>query len=286
MKKVIYIIIIMAVIGFTFLNSCNECPIDSSPTTVCEVREATITEFNPSLKDPIPPDTVRLPVPEYSIHTFLFPIDKSNSGLLTNDSRFEDNEQLIVAQKVFPNPLGTGDLLAVIYDKFPFNSLMVGDMMVLKVRPNADPSLSEADLRFYGSLQRMPVDFFSENADEFCQDYMRNISEDDIEDFRANASKYGAALPNASVNIYTAEDIFVIDNMGNIVQGVDPPVVVINDLIDKTQDNAINVTVKIGQVYYYKARNGKEFAIVIADIKEGTLEPNKKRVTIMFTALK
>jgi hypothetical protein len=285
MKKIIYIIAI-AFISFTLLNSCNECPLENSPTTVCEVREATITVFNPSLRDPVPPDTVRFPVPEYSIHTFLFPIDKSNSGTLTNDSRFEDNEQLIMAQQPFPNPNGSGDLLAVIYDIFPFNSLMVGDLMVIRVRLNEDPTLNEADLRFYGYLERMPIDFLSENADEFCEDYISDIDEDYIEAFRQTASQYGRALPNAFIHSYDSDDVSVIDNQGNIVQGVDPPVVVVNELIDRAQNNAINVTVKPGQVYYYKARNGKEFAVVIADIKEGTFEPNKRRVTIMFTALR
>jgi len=285
MKKTIYIMI-MASILIGFINSCNDCPLENSPTTVCEVREATITMFNPSLQDPTPPDTVRLPVPEYSIHTFLFPIDKSNSGTLTNDSRFEDNEQLIVAQQSFPNPLGTGDLLAVIYDIFPFNSLMVGDLMVVKVRLNTDPSLNEADLRFNGYMERMPEDFMSENADEFCEDYIKDLTQDDIEGFGLTASQYGAALPNAKFHNYEDSDITVIDNSGNTVQGATPPVETINDLLAKVQDNAVDITVMPGQVYYYRARNGKEFAVVIADIKEGTFEPNKKRVTIMFTALK
>jgi len=285
MKKIIYIMIIAA-ISIAYLNSCNDCPLENSPTTVCEVREATITLFNPSLQDPTPPDTVKLPVAEYSIHTFLFPIDKSNSGTLTNDSRFEDNDQLIVAQQSFPNPLGTGDLLAVIYDIFPFNSLMVGDIMVVKVRLNADPSLNEADLRFNGYLQRMPEDFMSENADEFCEDYIKVLTQDDIERFRANASQYGATLPNAILHNYDPSDITVIDNSGNTVQEVSPPVETINALLGEVQDNAVDITVKPGQVYYYKARNGKEFAMVIADLKEGTFEPNKRRVTIMFTALK
>jgi hypothetical protein len=284
MKKIIYIIIIASLL--ITINSCNDCPLENSPTTVCEVREATITLFNPSLEDPTPPDTVRLPVPEYSIHTFLFPIDKSNSGTLTNDSRFEDNEQLIVAQQAFPNPLGTGDLLAVIYDIFPFNSLMVGDLMVVRVRLNSDPSLREADLRFNGYLQRMPEDFMSENADEFCENYIKDLTQDDIEGFRSSASQWGAALPNAVFHDYEPSDITVIDNSGNTVPGVTPPVVTINELLAKVQDNAVDITVKLGQVYYYRARNNKEFAVVIADIKEGTFEPNKRRVTIMFTALK
>jgi hypothetical protein len=284
MKKIIHIMIIASIL--IAFNSCNDCPLENSPTTVCEVREATITLFNPSLDDPTPPDTVRLPVPEYSIHTFLFPMDKSNSGTLTNDSRFEDNEQLIVAQQAFPNPLGTGDLLAVIYDIFPFNSLMVGDLMVVRVRLNADPTLREADLRFNGYLQRMPDDFMSENADEFCEDYIKELTQDDIEGFRTSASQWGAVLPNAVFHDYEPSDITVIDNSGNTVPGVTPPVETINELLAKVQDNAVDITVKLGQVYYYRARNNKEFAVVIADIKEGTFEPNKRRVTIMFTALK
>lgn len=285
MKKIVYISIVVVVVIF-FFGSCNDCPLEESPTTVCEVREATITKFNPSLEEPTPPDTVWTPVAEYSIHTFLFPADKSNSGLLTNDSRFEDNDQIIMAEKKFPDPNGSGDLRAVIYDIFPFNSLMVGDLMVIDVTLDADPLLSEAQLRLYGKLFRMPEDFTSENADLFCEDYISNLDEDAISAFRDASTQYGASLPNAAKHSYQESDIVVIDGNGETVQGVSPPVATANDLLAEARDNAIDVTVSPGEVYYYKARNGQEFAVVIADISEGTFEPYKKRVTIMFTVLR
>ena len=285
MKRIIYILLIAGIMLFAF-NFCNECPIDEAPTTVCEVRDATITKFNPSLQEPTPPDTVWVPVPEYSIHTFLFPADKSNSGLMTNDSRFEEQEQIIMADEKFPNPDGSGELKAVIYDIYPFNTLMVGDLMVIRVTLDPDPLLSEAVLRFYGDLARMPQDFTSENADLFCEDYISNLDEGDINSFRDNSSQYGAALPNASVHSYDEDDILVIDNDGNVLPGVSAPASVVNDLLSVARNNAIDVIVSPGEVYFYKARNGKEFAVVIADISEGTFEPFKKRVTIMFTALR
>ena len=269
-------------IGLLMTNSCNDCPLEKSPTTVCEVRDATITEFNPSLQEPVLPDTVWIPVPEYSIHTFLFPSDNSNSGMLTNDSRFEEEEHIIMAQVTFENPLGGDDLKAVIYDIYPFNSLMVGDIMVIDV----DSLLNFAVLRLFGKVARMPEDFMSENADTFCEDYIGELDEDNINSFGDAASTYGASLPNASVHFYNEDDIVVIDKSGEIVTNVTAPVVVVSELLAEAQDNAIDITVIPGQVYYYKARNSKEFAVVIADITEGTFEPNKKRVTIMFTALR
>lgn len=281
MKIKIYLLFFI-LIGLLMTNSCNDCPLEKSPTTVCKVREATITKFNPSLQEPILPDTVWIPVPEYSIHTFLFPSDNSNSGMLTNDSRFEEDERLIMAQESFLNPFGGDDLIAVIYDIYPFNSIMVGDMMVIGV----DSLLSFAVLRLYGKVARMPEDFMSENADEFCEDYIGEFDENYINYLREAASSYGASLPNASTHSYNEDNITVIDKSGNTITNVTAPVDVVNDLLAEARDKAIDITVVPGQVYYYKARNSKEFAVVIADITEGTFEPNKKRVTIMFTALR
>ena len=57
--------------------------------------------------------------------------------------------------------------------------------------------------------------------------------------------------------------------------------------IDKLRNSvagikAIDIEVQIGNIFFYTAKNGKSFIMTIVDISEGTLVPNKKRITIMF----
>jgi hypothetical protein len=45
---------------------------------------------------------------------------------------------------------------------------------------------------------------------------------------------------------------------------------------------AVDVQVHLGEVYYYQARSGAEFVVLIEDIRPGTLPPNLNRMTIKF----
>lgn len=254
------------------LLSCS-CPLTEDKTMPpCAVREVTITQFNPDVVQ----DTV--PVPEYSIHTFQFPFDNSSSGSLPNDERFKNKSQIIISQLPFPD--GRPYYVAIL-NKFPQNNDMVGDIMVTNVD---SANLLFADLRFYGSLSRIPGSFLSENATEFC-DFVRALGMSVIDNAAATATKYGAGLPNSLQKDYSASDVYVVNQAGNRVDTI-PVIPALRDtLLARTRGNAIDLRVRLGELYYYKARNSKAFVILITNFSRGTFTPNKRHVSIMFYPL-
>lgn len=270
MKNIYFIIISLLI----FLASCSDCPICDAPKK-CNVRDATITEFNPRLQKLN--DTTLVPVPAYSIQTFQFPSDDNTSGVLTNDNRFSTTDKLTLADTVFN--LGAGNRHSILADVYPLNPMMIGDIMVVSV----DVANRTAILRFFGDLAKYPEDFQSEDADKFCTEFIPKYQGDSLKKITEKASKYGINLPNASRHNYTQNDITTYDDFGNIITET-LPVTIISSLLNKATNNAIDVLVKPGEVYYYKARNGRTFAVLIADMNKGTFEPFKNRVTILFTA--
>lgn len=281
--KVLKIVYILIIIIFT---GCDDCPIkDKPPIFLCEVREATITEFNPLLvRDTLITDSVVYkPDPKYSVHTFEFPIDQRSSGSLPNDDRFK--EQGFISVATTPSTLGNYSIALI--DFTPLNSDMVGDILVdsVYIHPT-DPTQNRAYLMFYGHLARFPRDFTSENSREFCN-FLGTFSNEDLNNIRIDASQYGEKLPNAGSKSYDINSRFIAINE----RGLFDPSIVISLaekqlLLSNFKGKSIEVEVFPGHVYFYRARNGRQFALVISDIKAGTFPPNKNRVTIMFNPLK
>lgn len=284
MKK--YILIISSIMLLFFMG-CDDCPLDEedNPQLNCQVREVTITEFNPRLEVrtiqlPDGSDsTYFVPVGEYSIHTFEFPIDQSNSGSLPNDQRYEDNEEIVVAKVPFSDG---SPYYAAILDVYPLNSNMIGDIMVVNVAED----LSYANIRVNGYLENINDRFESENADDFC-DFIDAIGSENVDDLRESASQYGEEVPGASQGDFTNAPIDVVDQNGRIITE-NPPVVSqedANEVRALAEGKAFDIRVTPGDVFFYQARNSRSFIFVVADIKEGTFAPHKKRVTIMFNLL-
>jgi hypothetical protein len=283
-KNIYFRIPVIFAFSMVLLISCSDCPITQSKVDVCEVREGTITQFNPGLtiqyiQNGTKTDTVLVPVPEYSIHTFEFPADRTSSGNLPNDMRFEKNDKISIIDETF-SFLGV-TYKAVVFDKFPANNIMQGDILVDSIFYN--PPNSYAYIRVAGYITSMPTPFMSEDADQFCRNYMPLYKESDYNSFRSRISLYGKTLANASSPVYSASDVKVVDNNNNVISGVNPDNTIINSLLGRLSSNAVHILVKPGEVYFYRARNGKEFAVVIADIKQGTFVPNKKSFKIFFT---
>lgn len=274
--------------GIFFVSSCSDCPIaEQPPVFVCNVREGTITEFNPRLiKWEISPDSIYYePVSKYSIHSFEFPMNSSSSGNLPNDERYENTEKIPITA---PIPFSNGDdYYAALVDYYPLNSTMIGDVMVVySYIDGGNPFNSSAELKFYGSLSRFPDDFFSENSDEFCE-YISSYSEEELSEIRVNANRYGAYLPNSREITYDADSFYVAVNENGVINEF--KAVSQEDkrtLQEEANGKSILVRVKIGEVYFYRARNGGQFVFVVADIRPGTQPPNKNRVTLMFNPLK
>lgn len=281
--KAIKLIVFLALF---FLISCDDCPIkDKPPVFLCEVREATITEFNPLLvqDQSVNDSVVYKPDPKYSVHTFEFPLDQTSSGSLPNDERFK--EQGFIAIATIPSP--NNNYTVALVDFTPLNSNMIGDILVdsVFIHPT-DPSQNRAFLMFYGHLARFPRDFTSDDSQEFCN-YLGTYSDADLNNIRIDASQYGENLINAGVKTYDLNSRFIaINSRGQYDPNISISVAEKQALLSEFKGKSIEVVVSPGQVYFYRARNGRQFAMVITDIKSGTFPPNKNRVTIMFNPLR
>jgi hypothetical protein len=149
----------------------------------------------------------------------------------------------------------------------------------------------QAYLRIYGSLARFPDDFESEDAYRFCEEYLKNYrdTDPDFKSISSEKSLYGEALPNTVAGKFDIDDIIVINEAGwDVSITIKPrvPQVIIDALLGGANTSAVDIRVSPGEVYFYKARNGKEFAVVIADIRQGSFEPYLRRVTIKFSELR
>lgn len=199
------------IIFISVLSSCCDCPLDPvEPQIKCVVREATVTKFNPGLQKIN--DTTYIPVPEYSIHSFLFPNDDSYSGILVNDDRFTGKEKITIAAVSY----ASGDpYQAVILDKFPLNPNLIGDFMVIDI----DTVASNADLRFEGSLEKINNKFLSESATNFCDFIETNKQE--ILTKSKDLKIYGKDVQGWFTNkSYSAADVDVLNSKGDIVTGL------------------------------------------------------------------
>ncbi len=282
----IKISIILIIAAGTY--SCGDCGLQTADYP-CNVREATITKFDPRLV--LEGDSLLTPVPTYSIHTFMFPGDNSSSGVLLNDTRFEQGDYTAQFITIAEDKVVLADetLYVRLVSYHPTNDQMKGDLIVIDMDSVAVPPT--ATLRFSGDLAKFPDDFRSEDAYKFCQEYLPQYREndDDYSGIASQASEYGGALPNAVDAQFTRDNILIVNSLGDdvtqqYIDQIDP--LIIDDLLATQEADAVNVLVRPGEVYYYKAANGKEFAVVIADIRQGTFEPFLKRVTIKFSELK
>lgn len=281
MKKVV-IIVILLVIGMT---GC-DCPEFNSGANVNpSVREATVTEFNPTTL----PDSS--PVPSYSIANFRFPTSTSSSGDLPTDTRVSNGRFFILAERTFPSNNRTYTALRTT-QSLPNDSL-IGDMQVVSVNiPPVPGQARTAVIRFWGGLANIGKTFNSASATDFVN-YLRGFLNPPAPDPNANwpsnwdsdatANKGGAVVSgvNQSSVLPPFTDI-VLDENGNNVTGI---VSIPPTLFDDVTLGYRDITVTIGDVYYYTARNGSKFAILIEDISFGSLAPNLNRVTIKFADL-
>lgn len=281
MRKNILILALISALSF-FINSCCDCPLEPSDLKMkCNVREASITDFNPNLTlKPSTSDTL-IPVPEFSIHTFLFPSDNNSSGSLPNDQRFATTSTITTLSIPFSD--GQPYYLAIM-DNIPFNSNQNGDILVDSVFYDATtPTNSYAFLRIKGEIQRTNLLFNFDNAQLFC-DFVSNNSSNLLDLFK-DVKLYGIGIVGDSrIRSYSAADVKIINTAGKIVDNVTPLQSDINKILALAQQGT-DILVKPGDVFVYQAVNNRRFVFSIANIGLGMFQPFKKRVTIMFTAI-
>ncbi|MGB9770439.1 MAG: hypothetical protein ACPLX7_00490 [Candidatus Kapaibacteriota bacterium] len=278
----IFVVLIGLVLAL-LVQSC-ECPLqEANLYSDCKVREATITKFNPNgtIQNVQNPDgttsLVFIPDSLYSIHTFLFPFDQNISGALVNDERFAKSSTIPIVKLPFSDKR---PYYLAIFDNYPQNNDLNGDILLYSVADD----FSSAEIRVAGDIVRINQTFNSENSTDFCN-FVNQLTRDtaQMRGLKRNLLKYGLGLPNALVMNYNQANIVVLDTGNNVVIGVTPPRADIDYVLQITENKSVNIVVRIGEVYLYRARNGKYFIFAITDIREGTLSPYKRRFTIMFS---
>lgn len=281
MKNIMFLLVVFSLV----LSSC-DCPEFNSGANVNpSVREATVTEFNPStLAD-------STPVPSYSIANFRFPTSTSSSGDLPTDTRVSNGRFFILAERTFQANNRTYTAIRTT-QSLPNDSL-IGDMQVVSVNIPATPGQPRtAVVRLWGGLASIGKTFNSASATDFVN-YLRgflnppapdpNAKWPDNWDSDATANKGGAIVNGVNQsNVNPPFTDIILDENGNNVTGI---VTIPPTLFDDVTLGYRDVTVTIGDVYYYTARNGSKFAILIEDISFGSLAPNLNRVTIKFADL-
>lgn len=277
--------------------SCNvDCGLVTT-TYPCRVRETTIPQFDPRLN--LVNGKVEV-VPTYNNQTFEFPSDNSSSGRLANDNRYEssniNNQYYVVDQLIYTYPITNEAWTVQLVNLFPPNSDMTGDLMVVSV--NADSIMPTALIRFAGKLSKFNEFFMFEDAQKFCSnylpDYRVNYNDDEYKKMADASTQYGQGVKPNPGTVY-ADNIRILNSVRKDITNdtIDAnrtaleilPQNVKNDILSKTNINGIDVPVNLGEVYYYKAVNGKIFAFIVANIFEGALDPKIKRVTIRFSEL-
>lgn len=168
-----------------------------------------------------------------------------------------------------------------------------------------------------------PDQFMSESSSEFC-DYIETAQDNGQIEKNALAIKatpFGADQldgngdPLFTEGAYNANDIvlinqlgqIVVDENGNINEYVVPagskleqsindilPILnasreeataLLNEIITEKNLKYVQIEVQVGDVFYYRAVNGKSFAVAIINIDERDASPLKKRLSIIFNEL-
>lgn len=267
-------------LGCLLLASCG-CPeFTTGPVQDPRVYNASITEFNSGWNAPLNPDDpgdLGTPVPLFSISSFEFPANSSSSGTMPNDPRFSRGRGITLANAGSFTAANGRTYSAQLVVRPPSNELIAGDVMVVSV----DTVARTAQLRFFGQLYRMPRGLDSASATALV-DYIRAEAHTDaqLSALRSNARPHGSGplLPQRV-------DTVVVDEYGREVLGIEMPADVRARLRLPYTITARDVTVSIGEVYYYIARNGFEFMIQIVDIGSVPLAPHPRNVRIAFAAL-
>lgn len=268
---------IVLVATMTLLVASCGCPLlEPANLTDRRVREATITQFNPGWNR-----VTNQPVPAFSIHNFLFPNTIESSGTLPNDLRVTDGKDAFVGSTTFigTTPPDTLNYTAEFYTSTPSNGQLIGDVLVVSVDTTVIPH--KARLRFFGALARFGDKLFSGGASDFT-DFLE-AHQPDFDNLAASATAGGSGLAGGGSSVI--DSVRVLDPSGKNVSATVAVPAADRAAFDNN-NAATDVLVCVGEVYYYKARNGVEFGLLIEDVFRSSLPPNQRRVTIKFAELR
>lgn len=272
-------------------NSCNECPLEEAPPFyLCESRIVTLERFNPNYTitpGPTPQEPIVTLDPDYNISMFEFPFNKKSSGSFPNDYRFKNNAQIPVVNTPFM--VGDQKYYLAIMDTYPTNSELIGDILVKDV--NLTPPNIYSDIRVFGSITRVFTNaVINENAQDFC-DFVTNqsaIFEDAFKNMTL-LNRYGLNQPNVTINDHSATPTVILNDKFEILGtlgavGLPEPLANIVDLFNqrKLELPTFDLRVRTGDVYAYIARNGRRIVFQVTEMRQSTIAPFRRRMSIMF----
>lgn len=214
-----------------FVVSCCDCLNESEPSETkpyCSPREATVTEFDPSITQTVLTDVngndsiVYYPVASYSIHGYEFPNSKASAGNLKIDNNRYKAEtginRIPIAKTPLPNALfNIYPLYLAVLTPLPENDAIQGDFIVADVDLITNPADPVARIRFWGKVGFVTTDPLTESSRDFCDYYEQSF---DITSF--SGTQYGEGMTdgfgnqrsfNGSITTTTA----LIDASGNIL---------------------------------------------------------------------
>lgn len=283
MKRLYYVLTII----FLGLISCNECPIQEAPTLfLCETRIVTLERFNPNFQII---NNKAILDSDYNISIYEFPENRLSSGYFLNDLRYENRALLPLASYPFND---NGNVYyANIMDIYPTNPELIGDWLVRDVDVSTNPPI--AQIRIYGSIGLFFQGLITENSQQFC-DFVEQNKNQIISSFNTftETNRYGRNQTGAIFNSYSGSNIVISSADGQILGTVGmpnvpiPPADVLSRLNQSAQKlTSIDIPIIPGNVYNYISRNGKRFVVLITEIRQTPIPPNRKRVSIMIYPL-
>lgn len=267
--------------------SCDECPIQEAPALfLCETRIVTLERFNPNFQIVNNKTTLD---PDYNISVFAFPDNRLSSGSFPNDFRYENKSLLPLASIPFTD---SGNLYyANIMDLYPTNAELIGDWLVRDIDVSVNPPV--AYIRIFGRISLFSQGLITENSQQFC-DYVENNKNQIISSFNifTETNRFGRNQIGAIFNSYNENTVIVSNINGQIIGSIGMPNVPIPpaDILSQLRQavaklTSIDLPIVPGNVYNYIARNGKRFVVLITEIRQTAIPPNRKRVSIMIYPL-
>lgn len=276
MKKIIFYKLV--IISLLIFSAC-ECPLEVDNTVIPmnNVRDASIHEFVPDSGD------------NNVVHGLVFPFSQAVDAELKKDSRFAEG-QVYTLFEPFPFQVDNETYRAVILDKYPLNKDMINDIIITSVsdpRGSNSSNPPTATMRVKGEISKYYKTFDNTSSAKF-REFLDEA--DRLNEFIEQLSLYGRELDAivSEVN-YTMDDVVILNSDDEIVTNIaEVPQNILNQIEAELESDkyiSYDLTISEGDVFIYRAQNGKDFLMVVKEIRQDRLA-NKRIVDIMFDELR
>lgn len=301
-------------IALIVVSGCCDCdnPLETIPSAqqqICNIREASISKYSADaniFETVVGNRVIRRiePQNDYSIHSFLFPTESGLSGRLVNEEAIHGGGEVVLYGVDFlcpemTTPPGTAILgdraFGGIFDTAPASSQLIGDILLTEVT-TAGVGVFEATIRVTGQLARfgagLGLTLPDERAQTFC-DIINSATTPALIDAArviTENTEYGSAIGiarsygMADVKYYD-ENLFELSGTPTCVGTAAPTDtdIVSAALAPPDPLTSFDITVNVGDMFYYMSNSGLEFIFAVVEIGPNpSLDPNKQRMTFVY----